>query len=78
MKCLFYIITGTVIGAYLSQNYIIPDIKKLLDQGMNIAKTIEQQKNRRAEKQKKQNKKPLEKQPLLRKNKKLNLHSFIS
>ena len=43
MKCLFYIITGTVIGAYLSQNYIIPDIKKLLDQGMNIAKTIEQQ-----------------------------------
>ena len=41
MKCLFYIITGTVIGAYLSQNYIIPDIKKLLDQGMDIAKTIE-------------------------------------
>jgi len=41
MKCLFYIITGTVIGAYLSQNYIIPDIKKLLNQGMDVAKILE-------------------------------------
>ena len=41
MRFLFYIITGTVIGAYLSQNYIIPDIKKILDQGINIAKTLE-------------------------------------
>lgn len=32
---------GVGIGIYIAQNYNLPDIKKLLSQGLKVAKTLE-------------------------------------
>ena len=37
----FIFIVGTIVGAYISQNYKIPDIKKVFDQSYITAQIIE-------------------------------------
>ena len=42
VRYLFWIVTGSILGAYISQNYMVPDVKKMIDQGVIVAKTIEE------------------------------------
>ncbi|KAF7824851.1 uncharacterized protein G2W53_022995 [Senna tora] len=43
IRSCFSFITGTVCGIYLAQNYKVPNIKKLADTAMVMAKHIEEQ-----------------------------------
>ncbi|KAK4557878.1 hypothetical protein RGQ29_007579 [Quercus rubra] len=38
----FSFIAGTVFGVYVAQNYAVPNIKKLADTGLIIAKHLEE------------------------------------
>ncbi|KAL6506148.1 hypothetical protein OROGR_024329 [Orobanche gracilis] len=42
IKSCFSFMTGTVCGVYLAQNYALPDITKLADTALFMAKLIEQ------------------------------------
>ena len=42
VRYLFWIVTGSILGAYISQNYMVPDVKKMIDQGVTVAKAIEE------------------------------------
>tara|TARA_B100000029_G_C17405049_1_gene898527 strand:+ start:753 stop:1049 length:297 start_codon:yes stop_codon:yes gene_type:complete len=42
VRYLFWIVTGSILGAYISQNYMVPDVKKMIDQGITVAKAIEE------------------------------------
>ena len=42
VRYLFLLLTGTVIGAYISQNYFVPDIKKMIENGISVATKFEQ------------------------------------
>ena len=37
----FIFIVGTIFGAYISQNYKIPNIKNMIDQSYNAAQIVE-------------------------------------
>jgi len=40
-RSLFLIVAGTLLGAYISQNYNIPDVKRLIDTGIKTLTVIE-------------------------------------
>lgn len=40
-RTMFIFLTGTILGAFISQNYNIPDIKTLFNKGYNAAMIIE-------------------------------------
>ena len=40
-RSLFLIVAGTLLGAYISQNYKIPDVKRLIDTGIKTLNIIE-------------------------------------
>ncbi|KAF3448354.1 hypothetical protein FNV43_RR09067 [Rhamnella rubrinervis] len=42
IRSCFSFITGTMLGVYVAQNYNVPNIKKLADTGLLMAKHIEE------------------------------------
>ncbi|XP_043717068.1 uncharacterized protein LOC122665073 [Telopea speciosissima] len=42
IKSTFSLMTGTVLGVYIAQNYNVPNIKKLADTGLLFMKHIEE------------------------------------
>ena len=40
-RSLFLIVAGTLLGAYISQNYNIPDVKRLIDTSIKTLTVIE-------------------------------------
>lgn len=42
IKSCFSFITGTVVGVYVAQNYNVPNMQKLVDTAMFMAKAVEQ------------------------------------
>ncbi|KAL3737980.1 hypothetical protein ACJRO7_019501 [Eucalyptus globulus] len=42
IRSCFSFLTGTAFGVYLAQNYNVPNIKKLTETGLVIAKHIEE------------------------------------
>ena len=40
-RSLFLLVAGTLIGAYISQNYNIPNVKNLIDTGIKTLTVIE-------------------------------------
>lgn len=42
MRSGFYFLLGTAWGVYMAQNYNVPNIKRLLNTGVVIARAIEQ------------------------------------
>ena len=39
----FMFIVGTIVGAFISQNYNIPDIKQIVNQSYHAAQVVEKQ-----------------------------------
>ena len=42
IKSCFSFVSGTLVGVYVAQNYSVPNIKRLTDAAVFMAKTIEQ------------------------------------
>lgn len=42
IRSTFSLMTGTVFGVYLAQNYDVPNIKKLINTGLVFAKHLEE------------------------------------
>ena len=41
-RSLFLLVFGTILGAYISQNYNIPDVKNIIDTGIKKVMVVEE------------------------------------